>query len=184
MSDDNHGLDEFESPGAGGGDLAWRETYVVFFQADARPTLAQVEAAIGDAGGQRLRMTKLQADDDGLFRTILVEAVGDNAVIDIRYEAGAAVSERAMTLAEQMREDLDKEQVGRLVSADAWLEIMHFEKLAPVDFEGLGPDDDPMEPDADGPEGLDPATLITVVETLAHLTAGLPIDPEAGDVLI
>ncbi len=184
MSDDNFGLDDFDSPGTGGGDLAWRETYVVFFQADARPTLTQVEAAIGDAGGRRLRMTKLQADDDGLFRTVLVEAAEDNAVIDIRYEAGPAVSERAMTLAEQMQEDLDQDQVGRLVSSDAWVEIMHFEKLAPVDFDSLGPDDDLIEPGGDGPEGLDPATLITVVDALAHLTNGLPIDPEAGDVLI
>ena len=34
-----------------------------------------------------------------------------------------------------------------------------------------------------GPEGLDPASLITVIEALAHLTEGLPIDPEAGEVL-
>ena len=33
-------------------------------------------------------------------------------------------------------------------------------------------------------EGFDPASLITVVEALADLTEGLPIDPAAGEVLL
>lgn len=182
MSDENFGLDDQDGPVTGSGDLAWRETYLVLFQAEMRPTLTQVEAAIGNAG-RRLRMDKLKADEEGFFRTVLVQAPEDNAVLDIRYESGVAVSERALTLADQLRDVLDNEQMSRLVQADAWLEVMHFEKLAEVGFEdefgGEEPDDDMMVPD-----GLDPATLITVVQTLAHLTNGLTIDPEAGDVLI
>lgn len=173
--DDTSGFDDQDT--GGGSELAWRETYVVLFHSDARPTLTQVEAAVGGAGGS-LNMEKLLADDDGLFKSVLVQAPEDNAVLDIRFESGDAITERAITLAEQMREDLEGDQMERLLDADAWLEIMHFEKVAASSFEDEEPDDDM------GPEGLDPATLITVVETLAHLTDGLPVDPEAGEVIV
>ncbi|TWT99604.1 hypothetical protein Pla108_05470 [Botrimarina colliarenosi] len=173
--DDPFGFDNAPT----GDDLAWRETYVVLFEAGDRPTLTQVEAAIGNAG-PRLRMERLKADDDGLFKSVLVQAPDDNAALDIRFEAGEAVSDRAMALAKKLRDELDEDQMGRLVLADAWLEVMHFERVA------ASPDGDDAEPEDDllGPGGLDPATLITVVEALAHLTGGLPIDPEAGEVLI
>lgn len=169
--------DEPQDQDTGGeSQLAWRETYVVLFHSDVRPTLTQVEAAVGGAGGA-LRMDKLQADEDGLFRSVLVQAPEDNAVLDIRYEAGEAITERAITLVEQMRDDLQGDQMDRLLDSDAWLEIMHFEKVTATES-----DEDPEDPM--GPEGLDPATLITVVETLAHLTGGLPVDPEAGEVVV
>lgn len=174
--DDTSGFDDQNAGGAG--ELAWRETYVVFFHSDARPTLTQVEATVGNAGA-RLDLEKLLADDDGLFKSVLVQAPEDNAVLDIRFESGDAIIERAITLAEQMREDLEGDQLEHLLDADAWLEIMHFEKVSASSFDAEDPDDDAM-----GPEGLDPATLITVVETLAHLTGGLPVDPEAGEVIV
>jgi len=163
--------------GPAGAELAWRETYVVLFPASERPTLTQVEAAIGDAGGS-LRIEKLRADDDGLFRSALVQAPEDNAALDLRYEASPAVAERAVTLAEQLRTSLKPAQLERLLEADAWLEVMHFERVEPLDDPDAEPEDDLL-----GPGGLDPSTLITVVEALAHLTDGLPIDPEAGELL-
>lgn len=184
--DDNRGINDDAAGGAG--ELDWRETYVVLFESAARPTLTQVEAAIGSAGGL-LKIEKLLADDDGYFKSVLVEAPEDNAVLDIRYEAGMAITERAMTLAEQMRDDLEGDQMPKLLSSDAWLEIMHFERVDAAEsedsefgdneFGDAEPDDDMM-----GPEGLDPATLITVVEALANLTDGLPIDPEAGEIVV
>ncbi|QDT69560.1 hypothetical protein MalM25_24990 [Planctomycetes bacterium MalM25] len=162
--------------GAAGGELAWRETYVVLFEHANRPTLTQVEAAIG-AADNRLKMEKLSADEDGYFRSLLVQAPEDNAMLDIRYESGDAISERAMTLATQLQDELQGDQMGRLVQANAWLEVMHFERLG-------GGDEWSEEPDEmAGPEGLDPATLITVIGALAELTDGLPIDPEAGEIL-
>lgn len=163
-----------------GADLAWRETYIVLFESAARPTLTQVEAAIGEAG-RRLRMERLRADDDGLFKSVLVQAPEDNAALDVRYEAGTAISERALALAEQLRDDLDGDQLAQLVRADAWLEVMHFERVAPID--DWSEDEEPAD-DLLGPGGLDPATLITVMSALANLTDGLPIDPEAGEVLM
>lgn len=178
MNDDAWGLDEPQESGGAAGDLAWRETYVVFFDSAARPTLTQVEAAVGNAG-RRMLMENLQANEDGHFKSVMVQAPEDNAALDIRYEEGEAITERVITLAGQMQEELDDTQMARLLKSDAWLEVMHFEKMTePADDFGDEPDDDMM-----GPEGLDPASLITVIEALAHLTDGLPIDPEAGEIV-
>lgn len=178
MNDDAWGIDDPQSSSGAAGDLAWRETYVVFFESTARPTLTQVEATVGNAG-RRMLMENLQANDDGLFKSVMVQAPEDHAALDIRYEEGEAITERVMTLAGQMQDDLDDTQMAKLLQADAWLEVMHFEKMTgPADDFDDEPADDMM-----GPEGLDPASLITVIEALAHLTDGLPIDPEAGEVL-
>jgi hypothetical protein len=171
----------FESAGSGD-DLEWLETYVVFFESAARPTLTQVESAIGEAG-HRLRMERLTANDDGQFKSVLVQAAEDNAAIDIRYEEGDAVSDRAISLAKKLRKELEGEQLAQLLRSDAWLEVMHFQRVAGANEGGDEWADEPEE-DFMGPGGLDPATLITVVEALARLTGGLPIDPEAGEVLI
>lgn len=160
-------------------DLAWRETYVVFFPRDARPTLTQVERAVGEAG-RRLRVENLEADDDGLFRSVLVQAPDDNAVLDVRYEEGEAVAERALALAKKLRRELDDAQRETLVGADAWLEVMHFERVAAEDEWAASEGDEEFG----GPGGLDPATLISVMEALAALTGGLPVDPEGGEVLL
>ena len=128
MNDDAWELDESLEGGGAGGDLAWRETYVVFFESAARPTLTQLEAAVGNAG-RRMLMENLQANEDGHFKSVMVQAPEDNAALDIRYEEGEAITERVMTLADQMREDLDDAQMAKLLKADAWLEVMHFEKM-------------------------------------------------------
>lgn len=175
--DDPFGFDSASS----GDDLEWLETYVVFFESSARPTLTQVEAAIGEAG-RRLRMERLQANDDGLFKSVLVQASEDNAALDIRYEEGEAVSDRAMTLAKNLQKELDGDHLALLLRSDAWLEVMHFQRVAASDEWADEPADEPGD-DFMGPGGLDPATLITVVEALSRLTGGLPIDPEAGEVL-
>lgn len=182
---DNDPLDDFDtadldaSGGDGRGELAWRETYFIFFEADSRPTLTQVEAAVGDAG-QRLQIDHLKADDDGLFRSLLVQAPEDNAALDVRYDAGEEVVEQALGFVEQLRDDLEPEQLSRLLEADGRLEVMHFEQLST----GGGDEFDEPSDDAFSEEGLDPATLISVVEALANLTGGLPIDPASGAVVI
>ncbi|MEQ8846480.1 hypothetical protein [Botrimarina sp.] len=169
--------DSYDAPHDPSGDLVWRETYVVLLESSDRPTLNQVEGAIADSG-KRLSIENLRANDDGLFSSVLVQAPEDNAALDIRYESGEPIRERAITLSQQLRGELKGERLAKLLSCDAWLEVMHFEKMAPADEWA---DDEPD--DLLGPEGLDPATLITVVEALAHLTDGLPIDPTAGALL-
>lgn len=184
------------SPEASSGQLAWRETYFVLFSQEARPTLTQVEAAIGEAD-PRLRIENLQADEDGRFQSVLVQAPEDNAALEISYESGDAVSEQSTELAKTLQKDIGGEQLAQLLRADARLDVMHFERVGNdpsggsfgADFgdssgDSAGGDDGDWGDEAFAAEGLDPASLITVVEALARLTEGLPIDPAAGEVLI
>lgn len=179
------GDDPASDPGDGGTletngeQLSWRETYFVLLQHDHRPTLTQVEGALTDAAA-RLKIENLEADDDGLFQSLLIQAPEDNAAVEISYEAGDAVSEQSAELAKRLQNQLESDQLAQLVCCDARLDVMHFERIQgddqPFDEEGADPDSLAME-------ALDPATLITVVEALANLTGGLPIDPAAGELL-
>lgn len=162
--------------GDGGDELAWRETYFILFSKSARPTLTQVEAAIGEAGA-RLTMEHLEADDDGLFQSILVQSPEDNAALEISYEASDAVIQQSAELAKDLQSQVDGEQLAQLLRADARLDIMHFERVE----DGLSSIE---VSDEIAMEALNPATLISVVEALASLTGGLPIDPAAGELLI
>ena len=168
----------------GGDQLAWRETYFILFNHEARPTLMQVEEAIGKSN-ERLKIENLEADDDGLFRSMLVQAPEDNAALEISYESGDAVSEQSVELAKTLQKDLEGDRLALLFRSDARLDVMHFERLGANSVE-LGPisDDEDWADEEFAAEGLDPASLITVVEALAELTGGLPIDPAAGEVLI
>lgn len=162
-----------------GDQLAWRETYFVLFSTDERPTLAQVERAISEAS-PRLAVENLQADEDGLFTSALVQAPEDNAAMEISYESGDLVVEQSAQLAKQLRKRIDGDLLAQLLRADARLDVMHFERLPePSDeFGGDSDDDDDLMLEA-----LDPASLITVVEALAGLTHGIAVDPAAGEIM-
>jgi hypothetical protein len=163
-----------------GEQLAWRETYFVLFSVDDRPTLSQVESAIHDAN-KRLKVENLEANDDGLFTSGLVQAPEDNAAMEVSYESGEMVIEQSAELAKHLQKQIDGDQLAQLVRADARLDIMHFERLPE------GHDEFAMEDDGDDEllvEALDPASLITVVEALAQLTGGIAIDPAAGDIMV
>ena len=67
-------------------------------------------------------------------------------------------------------------QLQQMLKSDARLDVMLFER---VRGESLDPDDDD-----DWESGsLDPSSLLNVVEALAKLTGGLPIDPASGAIL-
>jgi len=157
--------------------LEWRDTYFILFQQSDRPTLTQVEAAITESS-RKLRLENLEADDDGMFESVLVQAPQDNAALEISYETGDAVVQQSADLAKQLKDDLNAKQLQRMVKADARLDVMLFER---VRDDELGGDDDDEEEWQSG--SLDPASLLNVVGALAKLTGGLPIDPASGAVL-
>jgi hypothetical protein len=165
-------------PSSDGNDeqLEWRDTYFVLFQQSDRPTLTQVEAAITDSS-KRLKLENLEADEDGMFESVLVQAPQDNAALEISYERGEAVSEQSVELAKQMKEDLQPKELQRMLKADARLDIMLFERVRD-DVEDPGDDDEEWQGGS-----LDPSSLLNVVGALAKLTHGLPIDPASGAVL-
>lgn len=155
--------------------LEWRDTYFILFQRAGRPTLTQVEAAIVDAT-RRVTLENLEADDDGMFESVLVQAPDDNAALEISYETGEAVIEQTAELAKQLKRDLESDQLAQLLRCDARLDVMLFERLLP---DGYSPDEE-----EDWEVGaLDPASMLNVVEALAKLTGGLPIDPASGAVM-
>ncbi len=157
-------------------ELEWRDTYFILFGQSARPTLTQVEAAITGASN-RLKLEHLEADDDGLFESVIVHAPQDNAALEISYETGDAIIQQSADLAKQLKDDLDSKQLQRMLKADARLDVMLFERVRNDPFDN-GEDDEEWEP-----TGLDPSSLLNVVEALAKLTGGLPIDPASGAVL-
>ena len=155
--------------------LEWRDTYFVLFQQSARPTLTQVEAAITESS-KKLKLENLEADEDGMFESVLVQAPLDNAAVEISYERGEGVTEQSLELAKQMKEDLSPNQLKHMLKADARLDILLFEKVRD-ELADAGEDDEEWN------ESIDPSSLLNVVGALAKLTGGLPIDPASGAVL-
>jgi hypothetical protein len=155
--------------------LEWRDTYFVLFQQTDRPTLTQVEAAITESS-RRLKLEHLEADEDGMFESVLVQAPQDNAALEISYERGDAVSQQSTEFAQQLKDELSPKQLKLMLKSDARLDIMLFERVQ-GDFSD-DEDDDEWEGGS-----LDPSSLLNVVGALAKLTGGLPIDPASGAVL-
>jgi hypothetical protein len=156
--------------------LEWRDTYFILFQQSGRPTLTQVEAAITEAS-PRLKLENLEADDDGMFESVLVQAPQDNAALEISYETGDAVIQQSADLAKQLKRELNSKQLAQMLRSDARLDVMLFERVRDNAW-GDQEDDEDWESG-----GLDPSSLLGVVEALAKLTGGLPIDPASGSVM-
>jgi hypothetical protein len=169
MDDESTGNDE---------QLEWRDTYFVLFQQANRPTLTQVEAAITETS-KRLKLQNLEADEDGMFESLLVQAPQDNAALEISYERGDAVVEQSSELAKQLKDELGPKQLKQMLKADARFDVMLFEQVHGDQFGADGDgDDDDWETMT-----LDPSSLLNVVQALAKLTKGLPIDPASGAIL-
>jgi hypothetical protein len=156
--------------------LEWRDTYFVLFQESRRPTLTQVEAAITETS-RRLKLENLEADEDGMFESVLVHAPQDNAAVEISYETGEAVIQQSAELAKQLKEEIGPKQLQQMLKSNARLDVMLFER---VRNEEIGGDDDD---DEEWGGAVDPSSLLNVVEALAKLTHGLPIDPASGAIL-
>lgn len=158
--------------------LEWRDTYFILFDRAHRPSLAQVKSAISETS-RRLQLSNLEADPDGMFESMLVHAPQDNAALEISYESGEAVVEQSADLAKQLGEDLSAGQLKQMRAANARLDVMLFERVSHDAWsESAGDEEDDLDAEA-----LDPASLLGVVEALAKLTKGLPIDPASGGIL-
>lgn len=158
-----------------GDQLEWRDTYFILFQQAGRPTLTQVEAALSGAD-RHLTLENLEADEDGMFESVLVQAPDDHSALEISYETGDAVIEQSAALAKQLKGEATADQLKKLLRADARLDVMHFERVSAADDFGDDNGEEFGEP-------VDPASLLNVVEALAKLTKGLPIDPASGAIL-
>jgi len=169
-------------------ELHWRETYFILFPQDRRPNLEQVTLAISGANA-RFQLKNPAGDDNGLFASLLVESPEDHAAVEISYEVGDAITEQNLEWAQHLQDQLAPEQIQDMIRADARLDIAHFERVP------AGASESTAEPsalfgdeyDEDDEEGafdmLDPTCMLTVVDTLSQLTAGLTFDPASGEVV-
>lgn len=109
-------------------ELLWLETYFIVFAAKRRPTLAQVEHALADAG-PHLRLENPAANDDGLFQSILIESPEDHAAVEVSFDSSEQVVEQNLEWAKQLQKQLTAKQLQRMVGADARFEVAHFERV-------------------------------------------------------
>lgn len=157
-------------------EIEWRDTYYIFLNQSARPTLTQAEATISSAT-HRVTTENLVANDEGMFESVLIQAPEDNAALEISYEMSEAVIEQCLELAAQLQKDgADPEQINILMQADARLDIMHFERVSNDPF-GSNEGDDFAN------DLLDPTSLLVIVDAFAKLTGGVPIDPGSGVIM-
>ena len=112
-----------------------------------------------------------------MFESVLVHAPQDNAAVEISYETGDAVIEQSAELAKQLKDEIGPKQLQQMLKSNARLDVMLFERVRNEEF---GDDEDDEE---EWGGAVDPSSLLNVVEVLAKLTHGLPIDPASGAIL-
>jgi len=152
----------------------WRETYFVLFDTAKRPKLDVVQKKLA-ALNKRFQLTNLNADEAGFADSLTLISPDDFAAIDICYTEGAEVVEQGDALIADLKKagsdvppPVSWEQLKKY---EARFDVLHFEQV---------PQDD-----EDEEEGmLDPSTLLLVLGTLAKLTGGVAIDPQAGTFLM
>jgi hypothetical protein len=119
-------------------ELLWLETYFIVFPRDRRPTLAQVEHALAEAD-PRLKLENLAADDDGLFASLLVQSPEDHAAVEVSYEVGDAVVEQNLDWAKHLQKQLSSQHLQQMMTADARLDVAHFERVQAGALRPKGP---------------------------------------------
>ncbi len=153
----------------------WRETYFVLFDVAKRPKLDVVKKKLS-ALNKRFQLTNLNADEDDQIDSLTLISPDDFAALDVCYIEGAEVLEQSDSLIADLKKTgadvpppVPWEQIKKY---DARFDVLHFEQV---------PENDEEEED-DGM--LDPSTLLLVLGTLAKLTGGVAIDPQAGTFLM
>jgi hypothetical protein len=148
----------------------WRETYFVLFDAKNRPKLTNVTKSLS-ALNKRFQLTNLSADDQGKVDSLTLISPDDFAALDICYTEGDEALEQAVALVDDLKKGSDEFPPPvpwpTIKKYDGRLDVLHFEQV-------------PEESDEDDDEMLDPSALLAVLGTLAQLTGGVAVDPQAG----
>ncbi len=150
----------------------WRETYFVLFDSSKLPPAKKIEEALAGLNG-RYTLTNLRVGPDDKLESLTVLAPDDFAALDVCYVEGEEVTEQIDALADELKALAtgpdDRSRIERIRKADARFDVLHFEQLS----------DEADELD----EMLDPSALLVVLEALARLTGGVPVDPQSGALL-
>ena len=156
----------------------WRETYFVFFPSANHPSLETVRKAIAGLD-DRFVLEGGTEDADGHFESLSVLAPEAYAAMDICFgdseESAEQLTELSPELCESTEEEETKEQLAKLPTCNAKIDVMHFEQLTmPSSF-----DEEDEEPFG----MLDPSAVLSVLRQLADLTGGIAVDPAASCVI-
>jgi len=150
----------------------WRDTYCVLFESGRRPKLKEVEEKLLSVSS-RYTLANGVAGKNGLFESLTVVAPDDFSALDICFVRGEEVREQVSQILREMKPaDLGPEERGkleRLRRCDARFDVLHFEQMVDA-----GEEEDEL---------FDPSALILVLDALAELTDGIPVDPQAGTIL-
>lgn len=147
-------------------DYTWRETCLVVFSADRRPTRKSVERMLRGLRGSFL-VRDSQDDDEGRLECLTVVSEHDHAAMDICYADRDEEDDDLAPLLDELAKDAapgDQEKLRKAAGSNARFDILHFERRF----------DD--EDDGD----FDPGSLLAVLGGIAKLVDGVGIDPQSG----
>jgi hypothetical protein len=154
----------------------WRETYFVLFDAKKRPKLQDVSDSI-KALSARYELTNLNADEKGQIESLTLISPDDFAALDVCYTSGEEVQEQVGELVKELKKSAADVPPpvpwSQIRQYDGRFDVLHFEQVAVED-------DEQFEEDA----MLDPSALLLVLNSLAKLTDGVAVDPQAGVILL
>jgi len=158
----------------GNPEYRWRETYLVLFDQQQRPSENAFRQAI-ERLGERYEIDSLVANDLSQVDSITLLVPADNAGMDISFIQGEEVAEQLEQMRSQLAEDDllagDEDNLAQLDRCNARFDILHFEHL--LDFSELEADE----------EFMDPAGLLIVAQTICGLCQGVAVDPQSGTFL-
>ncbi len=154
----------------------WRETYFVLFDAKKRPKLKTVSGAIASLS-PRYELTNLNADAQGQIESLTMISPDDFAALDVCYTGGEEVQEQVAEMVKELKKSAADVPPpvpwNQIRQYDGRFDVLHFEQVAEEGDEQF--EDDAM---------LDPSALLLVLNTLAKLTDGVAVDPQAGVILL
>lgn len=144
----------------------YRDTYLIFFAAAARPAVDAVQAAFRVPGSRFV--TSSSRAQGKLLESVSIESPEDNAAMDIAYVEGPEVRQQVKELLAEFRTITltgdDSKRLGQLRDCDARFDVLLFEQ-------------------AGGGDELDPGGLLLVIEKLCELTGGIGVDPQSMSLL-
>ena len=149
----------------------WRDTFLVFFDDNQRPTIELALSAIQQIG--KFEVQHSSASESRHIESITITSSVDLVGLEILYVAGDEVVEETEPLILELAEDAmllgNEDSLTLLSTANARFDILHFEKIT----------DNSNEP-SDDDELMDPGSLLTVTAALADLVNGVAVDPSSA----
>ena len=149
----------------------WRDTFLVLFDEEQRPTAELALSAIQQIGKFEVRNSS--ESESQRVESITITSAVDLVGLEILYVAGAEVVEETESLVIELAEDAMllglEASLTQLSAANARFDILHFEKI--TENSNVTSDDDEL---------MDPGSLLAVTAALSDLVSGVAVDPSSA----